>query len=347
MRPVYLKHLLVEGFKSFPEPSGLELHPGVCVFVGANGTGKSNLTDALTWALGENDMGDLRCRSEADLVFAGSDELLPLDSSEVTIVLDHRPERLELQGLPPEVCKHGHASNHTRDVPEGTLTITRRARRGEDTHYLLDGAEASQADVAARLADLGIGPAHVSAIRQGELDRLLLLDPRSRRRLIEEAVGIPELSLRHESLRSERSIVSTRHEHLLAGREAAQERVADLEREARALDRLRALEAEQASLRAEVVRRALSAGAEAGSAEVPPVAELLALLGLPASDPEPARATGGEAAPERAPGADGAPTTAATGWDELCSGLGVCAARLKALGPALSLIHISEPTRPY
>ena len=53
---MYLKFLAVEGFKSFPERSGLELAPGTCIFVGANGTGKSNLTDAVSWVLGQRDL---------------------------------------------------------------------------------------------------------------------------------------------------------------------------------------------------------------------------------------------------------------------------------------------------
>lgn len=277
---LYIKYLFVEGFKSFPEPSGLELQAGVCVFVGANGTGKSNLTDAVTWALGENDLARLRCRSGEDLVFAGSEELLPLSSCEVTLVLDPRPERLRLAGLPAEVCKHGHAAEHTRDIPDGALTITRRAARDGVTSFFLDGVEASEADVRARLADLGVASPPVSAIRQGELDRLLLLDSGARRRLVEETVGIPELGLRHERLCSERSAALLRRERLIGERTEAVERAADLETEAHALERMRALEAEQASLRAEALLRALPPDAETRVDGSPTTYDLLNLLGL-------------------------------------------------------------------
>jgi hypothetical protein len=57
---MYLKYLSVEGFKSFPERNGLELTPGTCVLVGGNGTGKSNLADAVCWVLGQNNSDSLR-----------------------------------------------------------------------------------------------------------------------------------------------------------------------------------------------------------------------------------------------------------------------------------------------
>ncbi len=317
---MYLKYLFVEGFKSFPEPSGLELQQGVCVFVGANGTGKSNLTDAVSWALGENDLTRLRCRSAEDLVFAGSEELLPMESCEVTLVLDPRPKRLRLAGLPPEACKHGHAANHTRDIPEGALTITRRADRSGNTSFLLDGVEASAVDVRARLTDLGVGTPPVSAIRQGELDRLLLLNPEERRHLIEEAVGIPELGLQHGGLCSERSAALMRRERLIGERTEALERVAVLELEARALERQQELEAEQAALRAEVVRQALPGDALAGTEGAPTGSELLELLGLPgAAD---FRASESEAKDEPS-----------DSWPSLRSKLESCATRLAALGP--------------
>lgn len=309
---MYIKYLFVEGFKSFPEASGLELAAGVCVFVGANGTGKSNLTDAVTWALGENDLARLRCRSAEDLVFAGSEELIPMGDCEVTLVLDPRPERLRLDGLPAEVCKHGHAAEHTRDIPDGELTITRRAARDGETSFLLDGAEASEGDVRDRLSRLGVASPPVSAIRQGELERLLLLDPGARRRVIEEAVGIPELGLRHELLCSKRSGALLRRERLIGERTEAVERTADLELEAHALERMRGLEAEQAQLRAEALLRALPRDAEARPDGPPTTHELLDLLGLSA-------AAGGD------PRADS--------WQALRLQLEHCRAQMAELGP--------------
>jgi Chromosome segregation ATPases len=137
-----LKYLALEGFKSFPERNGLELNPGTCVLVGANGTGKSNLTEAVSWVLGQSDTSSLRVRETADLIFAGSEDLLPMTVAEVTVVLDARPERVKTETLPASVCKHGHAAAHAADLPEGALTITRRVTAAGDDLFHIDGVAA-------------------------------------------------------------------------------------------------------------------------------------------------------------------------------------------------------------
>ena len=103
---MFLKHLAIEGFKSFPEQNSLEMSPGTCVLVGANGTGKSNVTDAISWVLGEDDLATLRCPSPDELIFAGNQELHPIDSVRVSAVLDTRPERTRDGSLPLCAAKH-------------------------------------------------------------------------------------------------------------------------------------------------------------------------------------------------------------------------------------------------
>ncbi|MHB0979895.1 MAG: AAA family ATPase [Thermoleophilia bacterium] len=238
---MYLKYVFVEGFKSFPEPSGLELDPGVCVFVGGNGTGKSNLTDAVAWVLGENDLSVLRCRTADDLVFAGSDELLPMASGAVIAVLDHRPARVKLEGLSMNACKHGHAAKHTRELPEGAVTIAREIDAAGVERFHVDGVETTAEAVKAALAGLGVAFPPVSVIRQGELERLLLLDARARRRVIEEAVGIPDLGRKHDELAVEIAAVRLQQEHLLGEREEVAQHAAALEAAALSGERARTI----------------------------------------------------------------------------------------------------------
>ena len=159
---MYLKYLAVEGFKSFPEWNGLELAPGTCILVGANGTGKSNLTEAVCWVLGQSDTSSLRVRGPADLIFAGTDELWPMDAGEVTVVLDPRPERIKGEGLPAGACKHGNAASHSGDLPDGALTISRRVTAGGGDMFLLDGVETDPEHVRAMLLESGVGcsPGH-------------------------------------------------------------------------------------------------------------------------------------------------------------------------------------------
>ncbi len=273
---MYLKHLALEGFKSFPEWNGLELVPGTCVLVGGNGTGKSNLADAVCWVLGQTDTSSLRVTGPAELVFAGSEDLLPMAEGEVTAVLDRRPQREGGPALPGSMGKHAHAATHEREIPDGLLVVTRRVSASGDDSYFLDGRPADEDSVREALRDCGFGFPPVTVIRQGELERLLLLDPSERRRAIEEAAGIPHLTERRYGLAAERELLLLRREHV-SGESAQNQRQAELLRHESA--GLLAAEEEErsiAALRSAAVAAAFKA--KGGDADL---ASLLDILGLP------------------------------------------------------------------
>ncbi|MBU2601494.1 MAG: AAA family ATPase [Actinobacteria bacterium] len=278
---MYLKHLYVEGFKSFPEYSGLEMAPGVCVIVGPNGSGKSNLTDAVAWVLGEDDLSSLRLRDTADLVFAGTDELLPMSVGVVSAVLDPRPIRTRApDGLSMDACKHGHPAKHSRELPEGMLTITRRLHADGAKAFVLNGVEVTRAEVRAALAEAGVASPPVAVIRQGELERFLVIDASTRRRLIEEAAGVPDLGARRDRVVEETAALRLRHEHLLGEREEVTEHVAQLEQAVRTLEQARSLEERVAHLRAGAVLLALETRDRTGPS-APDAVSLLEALDLP------------------------------------------------------------------
>lgn len=278
---MYLKYLAVEGFKSFPEWNGLELAPGTCILVGANGTGKSNLTEAVCWVLGQSDTSSLRVRGPADLIFAGSDGLWPMIYGEVAVVLDHRPERMKGEGLPAGVCRHGNAAGHAGDLPEGALTIARRVTAAGDDVFLVNGVEAEPDQVRAALQSAGVGSPPVTVIRQGELERLLLLEPSGRRQAIEEAAGIPHLSRRRAEFGAERNALLLRREHLAGEHDHEIRQAHRLESETDTLAAARVHESNIAVLRATAVRAALAAVSEA----VVDAGDLLDILGLPPAEP--------------------------------------------------------------
>jgi chromosome segregation ATPase len=278
---MYLKYLAVEGFKSFPEWNGLELDPGTCILVGANGTGKSNLTEAVCWVLGQSDSSSLRVRGPADLIFAGSDGLWPMSCGEVAVVLDRRPERTQGEGLPAGVCKHGNAASHSGELPEGALTIARRVTAAGDDVFLVDGVETEPDQVRAALLKAGVGSPPVTVIRQGELEQLLFLEPPGRRRAIEEAAGIPHLSRRRAALAAERDVLLLRREHLAGEHDHEIRQAQRLETETETLAAARMHESDIAALRAAAVRAAFAAVPEAVVDE----GALLDILGLPAAEP--------------------------------------------------------------
>ena len=123
---MYLKYLAVEGFKSFPEWNGLELMPGVNVLVGLNGTGKSNLTDAVSWALGEEDRVGASRRGGRTLVFAGSEELTPH-----RVGSRDRGPRRTAAGTPPRRSPGPAGATQARPAGEAHRRLS---SRGADDH---------------------------------------------------------------------------------------------------------------------------------------------------------------------------------------------------------------------
>lgn len=85
---MYLKSLEITGFKSFAEKTGLSFAPGITAVVGPNGCGKSNLVDAIRWALGEQSVRIMRGAKMDDLIFNGTSGRKPLNYAEVSLVFD-------------------------------------------------------------------------------------------------------------------------------------------------------------------------------------------------------------------------------------------------------------------
>ena len=97
---MHLSSITIKGFKSFPERTRLVFSPGVSVIVGPNGCGKSNITDAVLWALGEQSPLAVRGQTMQDMIFAGGEGESPRRYAEVEVVLSsdrtrHRPRRPE------------------------------------------------------------------------------------------------------------------------------------------------------------------------------------------------------------------------------------------------------------
>jgi chromosome segregation protein len=223
---VYLKSIVVKGFKSFPDRTKLEFGPGVSVIVGPNGSGKSNVTDAVLWALGEQSPVAVRGQSMQDVIFGGAPGRQAAGYAEVELVLDDSEGSLGL------------------GVPE--ISILRRLDRSGEGEYRLAGARCRLVDVVELLSDTGLGKEMHSVISQGRVESLVTSKPRERRLLIEEAAGLGK----HRKRRRRAQLKLARTQDNL-------DRALDVEREARS--RLRPLkrQAEAAELHARLERQAL------------------------------------------------------------------------------------------
>ena len=171
------------GFKSFVDPVELEILPGLTGIVGPNGCGKSNLLEALRWVMGENRPSSMRSGGMDDVIFAGAGSRAPKNFAEVVLGLQNVESNLSQLG-----------------DEMGQVEVVRRVTRDIGSSYRLNGKDARAKDVSMLFADSSTGAHSPSLVRQGQISELINANPKSRRRLLEEAAGISGLyQRRHEA----------------------------------------------------------------------------------------------------------------------------------------------------
>ena len=173
-----LKHLTLQGYKSFATKTEFLFPTGITAVVGPNGSGKSNVADAILWVLGEQRMRALRGKSSADMIFAGGRRRARSGMAEVSLTLDN--------------------SDGWLPIEFSEVTISRRAYRSGENEYLINGARVRLRDVTEMLAESGLGQRAYTVIGQGLVDAALSLRPQERRTLFEEAAGISLYRARRE-----------------------------------------------------------------------------------------------------------------------------------------------------
>ncbi|MDA0745116.1 MAG: chromosome segregation protein SMC [bacterium] len=176
---MHLSRLTAFGFKSFAQKLDLSLQKGIICVVGPNGCGKSNVVDALRWALGEQRARSLRSNNMEDVIFAGSRTRKPLGMAEVSVTIDN--------------------SDRILPVDYTEVTITRRLFRSGESDYLLNKVPCRLKDIHDLLMDTGLGAHAYSVIEQGMVDEIISDKPEERRRLFEEAAGVTRYKVRRRS----------------------------------------------------------------------------------------------------------------------------------------------------
>jgi chromosome segregation protein len=230
---MYLKAINLKGFKSFPDRTRLTFTPGVSVIVGPNGCGKSNITDAVLWALGEQRPNAVRGQSMQDVIFAGGKGHSPRRFAEVEVVIDN---------------SEGRANTEFSEI-----SVSRRIDRGGEGEYRLNGARCRLADVLEALADTNLGREMHSVISQGRVEAIVNSKPRERRMLIEEAAGLGKHRKRRH--RAQLKLERTREnlDRALDVEREARTRLRPLKRQAEAAERHARLRRLEDELRARVV----------------------------------------------------------------------------------------------
>lgn len=181
--PARFARLRIAGFKSFADPTTVDILPGLTGVVGPNGCGKSNVIEALRWAMGEANARNMRSNDMEDVIFAGTTARPARNLAEVTLTLE------ETQGVAPPPFQEA-----------ADLEISRKIERGSGSAYRVNGKEARARDVQTLFADLASGARSSAMISQGRISHMVGARPEERRALLEEAAGITGLhARRHEA----------------------------------------------------------------------------------------------------------------------------------------------------
>ena len=178
-----LTRLRLIGFKSFVEPTDLEIEPGLTGVVGPNGCGKSNLVEAVRWVMGEASHKAMRASEMDDVIFAGNTERPARNHAEVSVLVDNSDRKAPA------------AFNDTE-----TLEVSRRIMREHGSVFRVNSREVRARDVTVLFADASTGSRSPALVHQGRIGEIIQARPDQRRRVLEEAAGISGLhARRHEA----------------------------------------------------------------------------------------------------------------------------------------------------
>ena len=237
---MYLKNLTVFGFKSFADKTSLNFQPGVTAIVGPNGCGKSNVSDAIRWVLGEQSAKALRGGEMADVIFNGTDGRKPLGMGEVSLTLGGvGEESLKAAGI---------------EVSYDEVTLTRRIFRDGGSEYFLNRTPCRLKDIQQLFLGTGIGRTSYSILAQGHITQILSSKPEDRRMIFEEAAGITKFkSQKKESLRK----LEYTEQNLLRIADTIQEvkrQIGSLQRQAAKARRFKQIQTELQHLETQLMR---------------------------------------------------------------------------------------------
>ena len=176
---MYLKGIIASGFKSFADKIEIKLDGKTTCIVGPNGTGKSNIVDAVRWVLGEQSVKSLRGEgSMNEVIFSGSKSRKPLNIASVELIFDN--------------------NDHYINIPYTEISIKRKVYRSGENEYYLNNEKCRLKDISNLLMDTGMGRESFNIISQGEVDKILSNSCYDRRTIFEEASGIIKYKKRKE-----------------------------------------------------------------------------------------------------------------------------------------------------
>ncbi len=175
---VYIKKMVMHGFKSFAKKTEVIFDKGVSIILGPNGSGKSNVGDALCFVLGRLSIKSMRAAKAKNLIFMGSKYVKPAKEAVVELLFDN--------------SERGFA------IDKDEVHLTRIVRHNGQSIYRINGETKTRAEIIEMLAQAGIDPHGFNIILQGEIQSIVRMHPEERRKIIEEVAGISIYESRKE-----------------------------------------------------------------------------------------------------------------------------------------------------
>ncbi len=188
-RRLRLKQIDLFGFKSFADKTTFVFGEGVSGIVGPNGCGKSNVSDAFRWVMGEQSAKSLRGEKMHDVIFAGTDKRRPASFAEVSLTFANAGNVLAL--------------------PYSEVSVSRRLTRSGESIYRLNGNPVRLKDIHSLFWDTGVGKDAFAIFEQGKIEEIILKSPEDRRPIFEQAAGIHRY--RKQWQEAERKLTQTEH----------------------------------------------------------------------------------------------------------------------------------------
>src|SRR3989338_10783123 len=175
---VYIKKMVMHGFKSFAKRTEVFFDKGINVILGPNGSGKSNISDSLCFVLGRLSIKSMRAAKARNLLFMGSKYIKPAREASVEMVFDN--------------------SDRAIAIDSNDVSLSRIVKYNGQGVYKINGETKTRLDVIEMLAQAGIDPYGFNLILQGQIQAIVKMHPEERRKIIEEVAGISIYESRKE-----------------------------------------------------------------------------------------------------------------------------------------------------
>ncbi|HEX5339357.1 MAG TPA: chromosome segregation protein SMC [Gammaproteobacteria bacterium] len=230
-----LSKVKMSGFKSFVDPTTIQLPSNLVGIVGPNGCGKSNIIDAVRWVMGESSAKQLRGDSMADVIFNGSSARKPVSSASIELIFDNSDGVIGGQYA-------GYAE----------ISVKREVVRDGTSNYFLNSARCRRRDIQDLFLGTGLGPRSYAIIEQGTISRLVESKPEELRVFLEEAAGISKYKERRRETENRIHHARENIERLNDLREEVAKQLQHLQRQARAAERYKEFAEQQRTLKSQI-----------------------------------------------------------------------------------------------